>query len=65
MLREKYWGAWCRHCQTMVFRGEVFRRMGFPFCSECSHGIDDLHPFEWIPPLNGDGILRVWDEAFG
>jgi len=67
MLKEKLWGAWCRKCQTMFFRGKIAKGIGWPYCSDCSTGIDIeelafLPRLEWIPPLCGDGILRTWDE---
>jgi len=46
----------------MNFFGPVYRKVGWPFCSDCGKGVDDLQRYEWIPPLNDDGILRIWDE---
>ena len=68
-LNETLWGAWCRTCKKMVFRGDVFKNIGWPYCPDCKVTTydDPRWPgtlFEWVPPMNKkDGILGIWDEA--
>ena len=54
-LRTDLWGAWCKTCKKMSFYGAVYRNLGWPFC-QCKT------LYEWVPPLNGDYVLRIWDE---
>ena len=60
------WGAWCKTCKKMIFHGVLFRAIGWPYCPVCKTTTqeDPRWPgtaFEWVPPMEDDGILRVWD----
>jgi hypothetical protein len=60
--------VWCPTCGDVTHRGGVAKTFGWPFCN-CRQGklkqSDPEYPgtrLVWVPPDDGDGVLRCWLE---
>ena len=68
-LRKGLWLAWCPKCKSVMYFGDVYKQVGWPYCNKESCKVYYMESpgwpsvlYKWVPPDDGDGVLRIWNE---
>jgi hypothetical protein len=52
-----------------MYFGDVYKQVGWPYCNKESCKVYYMESpgwpsvlYKWVPPDDGDGVLRIWNE---